>query len=327
MGLTTPTPAQLVGWTPIRLEQSDDGPIVDWCCTERERFDDPFFDQTVERCLRHPFRLLFRHRTTMATLGQVADAGATLPLAGLIFHSSRCGSTLVSQMLGCLPSVLVLSEPGPLHSVLALTAVPEEQRVDWLRWTTAALGQPRAPEQRHLVIKLDAWAALDLPLILRAFPATPWIFVYRDPVEVLVSHEGHRGYHMVPGILPLASLGLDPGAAATPAPEVYMARVLGALLQAAARSVTGGPAMLVNYRELPGAVADRVAPWFGLETGPAEVARMAEVASRDAKNFSLAFEDDGAAKQMRASDGLRKAVAQWVEPQYQVLEAQRQRAQ
>jgi hypothetical protein len=51
----------------------------------------------------------------------------------------------------------------------------------------AALGQARAGETR-LFLKLDCWHMRDLPLFRRAFPNTPWVFLYRDPVEVLVSH-------------------------------------------------------------------------------------------------------------------------------------------
>src|SRR5271166_938284 len=44
------------------------------------------------------------------------DSGATP--AGFIFHMSRCGSTLVSQMLAQLDEVVMLSEPQVLNDVL-----------------------------------------------------------------------------------------------------------------------------------------------------------------------------------------------------------------
>lgn len=369
MGLTTPTPDQLRGWTPIRLGGTVAAPIVDWCHTEGERFEDPFFDQSIERCLRRPFNLLFRHQTAVESLGQVAAAGDALPLAGLVFHCSRCGSTLVSQMLARVASVRVMAEPGPLHSVLSVLSahpdISEERRRDWLRWTIAALGRSRRPEQRHLVIKLDAWAVLSLPMILEAFPATPWIFVYRDPVEVMVSHLGHRGYHMIPGTLAPELIGVDAGEAAGLAPEQYLARVLAALLHAGAKATTpvasalphpaSGPAMapgslapppagpptaeatpalpastgrhgrsmLVEYRELPDAVAGRIAPLFGIELTPGDLVAMADMAARDAKNPFVAFGGDSAVKQGHASERVRQAAEQWAQPWYQTLESYR----
>jgi hypothetical protein len=333
MGLTSPvaqSAEQFRGWTPVRISWTAGEAAVDWCYTAGVAFNDPFFDQTVQRCLRQPFRLLFRHRTPLETLAQVATGGDPLPLAGLLFHSSRCGSTLVSQMLGCLPSVLVLSEPGPLHSVLSPgtegPAFPsEQQRVEWLRWTVGALGQRRSPEQRYLVIKLDAWAVLDLHLILRAFPGTPWVFLYREPVEVLVSQLGHRGYHMVPGTLSPAQLGLDGEDLAAMGPVEYPARVLAALLKAVAVNRAHLDPLLVNYRELPGAVAERIAPAFGLPVGNAgDRTRLDEVAGRDAKNPCLAFEDDHDAKHRAATGELLEAVEHWVAPHYGRLERARQ---
>lgn len=324
MGVTTPNPDQLAGWTPIRLQRTDAEPVVDWCYTQGEQFDDPFFDQTVARCLQRPVRMLFRRQTPMATLGQVAEAGDALPLAGLVFHSSRCGSTLVSQMLAHLSSTLVMAEPGPLQSVLEAPstdpAFSEDQVLDWLRWMVAVLGQRRRPEQRHLVIKLDAWAVLYHPLLSRAFPETPRIFLYRDPIEVLVSQLSHRGYHMIPGCLPPSLLGLFPADATRLAPEDYMACVLGALFEAAAGS-TGS--MLVAYPELPDAVTRRIAPYFGLDIEPDDLARLEQTAGRDAKNPAIPFVSDGAVKQGRATDALRAAVERWVRPHYQALEAHR----
>lgn len=323
----TPTADQLAGWTPIRLTWAEAGPVVDWCQTAGERFDDPWFDQTVERCLRNPARLLFRHRTPIATVGEVASAGDSLPLAGLIFHASRCGSTLVSQMLVRLPWLRVMAEPGPLHSVLAARdvrpAVSEEQQLDWLRWTVAALGRDRLPAERRLVIKLDAWAVFHLPLLQRAFPDTPWIFLYRDPVEIMVSQLGHRGHHMIPGCLPAALLGLGTTDPAELAPEEYMAAVLGSMLGAALRSAGGRQSLLVNYIELPDAVHDRIAPWFGIEIGPDSMPDLLAVAGRDAKNHFVPHVPDSAVKQARAGDRVRAAVHGWAELAYGALESMR----
>src|SRR5438552_3167636 len=63
-----PRADDLEGWTPIRVEWRDGAPWVDWCHTTGIEFNDPFFDQTVERCLRHPYRLAFRRLTPIECL-------------------------------------------------------------------------------------------------------------------------------------------------------------------------------------------------------------------------------------------------------------------
>lgn len=306
----------LQGWTPVRVDvDADGGPLVDWCHTDGVDFDDPFFEQTVERALRHPFRLLFRRCTSMDGLVEAAAERPGIPPSGFVLHLSRSGSTLVAAMLRALPSTLVLSEPGPLDAAL------RTGRADWVRAMLAALAQPRRPGQRHLVVKLDAWALLQLPTLLAAFPGVPLAMVHRDPVEVLVSHQRRRGWHMVPGSLPLDVLGLgaDPNAVAT---EDYLAAVLGALCRAAADHLPDGT-LLVDHRDLPAAVPDRVAPHFGIPCAGADRQAVLAVAAADAKNPVLPFEDDREAKQRAATPALRAAAERWAAAPYEALLARR----
>ena len=72
---------------------------------------------------------------------QLIDA-AELPHEGqplrlvFLFHTSRCGSTLVSRLLGCHPDVLVLSEPSFVSDIMCLDQVDEAARLD-LRFDVA----------------------------------------------------------------------------------------------------------------------------------------------------------------------------------------------
>ena len=92
-----------------------------------------------------------------------------------------------------------------------------EQRIEWLRGVVSALGQPRLGTEKHLFIKFDAWKVLDLPLIRRAFPAVPWIFLYRDPVEVLTSQPGHGFNQVSTFVRHLLAFGSFAGETSTPA--------------------------------------------------------------------------------------------------------------
>jgi hypothetical protein len=301
-------------WTPIRVDLADGAPVVDWCHTAGVDFGEPFFDESVERCLRHPFRLLFRRRTGIDALAEAVAERPGLAPSGFVLHLSRSGSTLVASMLAALPSTLVLSEPRPLDTVL------RTGRADWVRAMVAALGRPRRPGQRHLVVKLDAWAVFQLPALVAAFPGVPVAMVHRDPVEVLVSQERRRGWHMVPGTLDPAVVGVaDPTAVP---PEDHLAAVLGALCRAAAAHLPAG-SLLVDHRDLPGAVPDAVAPHFGIPCdGPAR-ADVLRVAALDAKNPFVPFEDDRAAKRSAASPALRAAAERWVAEPYEALLARR----
>ena len=207
-----PLSPALAGWTPSSLRWDNARAVVEWRFTEGARFHDPFFDQTMERCLQDPFRLLFWRETGIETVVDLARASPATAPDGIIFHLSRCGSTLVTQMLAALAPALVMSEPGPVDQVgraqRTCAGLARADVVAWLRAIVSVLGQRRHPHQARYILKLDAWAILDWRLVAEAFPATPCIFVYRDPAEVIVSHLGHRGYHMVPGTLTAEQLGL-----------------------------------------------------------------------------------------------------------------------
>ncbi|WP_224249882.1 sulfotransferase [Hyalangium gracile] len=316
-------------WIPIRLYPRDSRFFVDWCHLRGLRLTEPFFDETIERCLRHPFSLLFRPQTPVESLLEPSGLEPSLRPRGFIFHLSRCGSTLVSQMLAALPRNVVLSEAGPIDSVLRahlrVPGVTEAQRIDWLRGIVAALGRQRQAEEQHLFIKFDAWHVLELPLLQRAFPGVPWIFLYRDPVEIMASHQGHKGAHMLPGVLEPGLLGLGPEPLKTMTLEEYGARVLGRLCEAALSAWRErlSPALLVHYRQLPGAVLNSLPAHWGVDFTPEELERMREAALLDAKNPVLPFQDDTAVKQQTLKPAAREQVERWVRPPYEALEAAR----
>ncbi|HYM01968.1 MAG TPA: sulfotransferase [Stellaceae bacterium] len=318
-----------LGWAPIRIYPRDDGLWVDWCYLGEERFREPFFDATIDICLRSPFNQLFRPRTPIARLCALPPGAGAVPPTGFIFHMSRCGSTLVSQMLARLSQNIVISEASPIDAVVrsneARPEVSDEQRVLWLRGLMSHLGQRRSGE-RNFFVKFDCWHVLELPLLRRAFPAVPWIFLYRDPVEVLVSQMKMRGAQMVPGIVTPALFKIDPVAAVQMPAVEYCARVLAAICDAALQNFSGGGGLLVNYRDLPQALTAAILPHFGVESAGADLAAMADAAAFDAKTPSLPFAPDAAAKIRAADDAVRAAAETWIAPLYAELEALRARS-
>src|SRR4051812_44629666 len=90
--------ALLDNWVPLRLYDRDGRAMVDWAHVGGERFVDPFFEQTITRCLRHPADVMFRHQTPVETLRDLYEQRRGVEPSGFIFHMSRCGSTLLAQM-------------------------------------------------------------------------------------------------------------------------------------------------------------------------------------------------------------------------------------
>jgi hypothetical protein len=154
-------------WLPIQVVCLPGGGLaVDWVHFAGAPLDDPFFATDARRAAALPFNRLFRYRIGLDHLIEGALDDGPAP-DGFIFHMSRCGSTLVSQMLAALPGVVALAEPAPLDIALKLAAegvgaearggAPEAERgLAALRAMVAALGRRRSDDDRHLVFKLDS---------------------------------------------------------------------------------------------------------------------------------------------------------------------------
>ncbi|HEU4322775.1 MAG TPA: sulfotransferase [Roseiflexaceae bacterium] len=316
--------AYLEGWLPIRLYLLSARLMVDWCYLGDQRLTHPFFEQTVATALRHPFQALFRHQTPIDTLIDLAEERPGVPPAGFIFHLSRCGSTLISQMLAALPQHLVLSEPPPLNVMLGARRrdpqIDEEQQIAWLRALVAALCQPRGGQERLAFIKFDSWNVLDLSLIRRVFPQVPWIFLYRDPVEVLVSHQTMPGMQMIPGTLRPDPFGIPLAVTSAETLLEYGALVLARICAAALEHIEAEGGVLVNYSELPAAVETVVAPLFGLRSTPEEQTAMRQATGVHAKDPHRPFVSDADTKRRAAPAQLRRMVERHVGAYYARLE-------
>ncbi len=314
------------GWVPMRIFWRDAQPIVDWAFLGTRRFTDPFFAQTIQPCLRHPADLLFRHQTPLETLGEIAATQPSLRPTGFIFHMSRCGSTLTSQMLAALPSNLVLSEVDPIDDILNAhfkhPHVTEEQRVQWLRSLVTALAWRRSPTEKNVFIKLDCWHVMFLPLIQRAFPGVPWIYQYREPVEVMASAMKQLGRQMIPGVMDASLFGWDAATVGKMSLFEYTAKVLAKLCEAALAEAQAGRGKLLNYQQLP-AVWPALMEHWRVNFSAEENQRMLAATEMNAKNPVLPFAADSEDKRRFVSPEIRELTQRWLEDVYQKLEAQR----
>jgi hypothetical protein len=311
--------ADLARWTPIRVDLSGAAPVIDWADLSEERFTEPFFDQTVARWASGP-RARPLVRTGLEALVAL-DNEPSLDPAGMVFHMSRCGSTLVSRLLSTLPGALVIAEPSPLNAVVGLDPgrLSDDTLVRIVRWVVRALGRRRHGDERHLILKCTSWNIRRRALLAEAFPDTPWVWVQREPADVLASlmatPPGWLGLKATkPGIARF--FGLDPVAVTANARVEFGARALGAMLEAAATDPAGR--LSIDYNDLPGAVWQRVAPHFGLEVDGAAIERMVEESRFYSKDPSpRVFDGDASPRLMTPS--IRDAAQRFAEPGYRAL--------
>jgi aspartyl/asparaginyl beta-hydroxylase len=312
----TPAACPPAAWLPVRVTYQDARPRAEWVYFASRRHPEPFFADAVRHALRSPFVRALRHQGPL-----VSHAG--LAPSGFILHMSRCGSTLISRMLAALDRALVISEAPAIDDVLQadvhVPGVREDEQVQWLRAVVSALGQAQAGQELYF-IKLDAWHIHKLPLLRRAFPTTPWSFVYREPLEVLVSHLRHPGQFALPGAMAPALLAMDVAEITNVSREVWCARVLAGFCRAALRVCTPMGGLCVNYNQLPEAVWTTLATHWGITFSPHEVTHMREATSFDAKRPGLRFQPDAHQKQREATHDIRALAASLLTPLYLELE-------
>jgi hypothetical protein len=313
--------ADLARWTPIRFDFSGTAPAIDWADLSEERFSEPFFDQTVAQWASGP-RSKQLVRTGLEGLVAL-DGEPSLDPAGMIFHLSRCGSTLVSKLLGTLPGVVVIAEPSPLNALLGLdpNRVDRAALIQVVRLLVRAFGRRRHDGEQHLVLKCTSWNIRERAILAAAFPDTPWTWVQRDPARVLTSLLAEP-----PGWLGLQDwpqaakqrFGLDPAAVPAMTRTEFAARALGSMLEAAAEADPTGR-LCVDHAELPDAIWHSVATHFGIAVDDAAVARMTDESRFYSKESAPRVFSGEGPEQRAVTDEIRHTAQRFAEPGYRVL--------
>lgn len=314
-------PLDFTEWLPIRAFEEAGIWKLDWAWFGTAPLTRPFFTDDVDDALRLPFNLALRRQSDLAALFDWQTRSPGLEPSLLVFHTSRCGSTLLAQMLRALRGHAVLSEPPPLDALLRAhyrSPSASAWQTEAVGALLSAYGQRRRGDEERLVVKLDAWNLFEARLLRQLYPQVPCLFLYRDPLEVVVSQQRQPGLHAVPGLLGPSGLDARPGLGEL-LPSDYLAWVIGQLLEYGFRLCSAGDAVALNYRELPGALWGRLGSLLGID--PIDVPRLQALAGWDAKRPNEAFITDSEAKRSQVNAALRASVDRWAREPYEALES------
>jgi hypothetical protein len=179
-------------WLPYRYQAKTRS--IHWCLPQGHATE-PFHDQYVERCRRLLLNQLITPGTSLKPLLEGRVIAEPLQPAGFIFHLSRCGSTLVSGCLAELDNTCVLSESPLLTEVMLDDSLSENEKQQLLPQLIHLQGNT-LPDRHNIIIKWNAWDIFYWPLIRSLYPQVPVLFLVRDPVAILASHQRSAGRHM-----------------------------------------------------------------------------------------------------------------------------------
>lgn len=260
---------------------------------------------------------LIRPKTSLTALLNQEDALIAVEPSGFIFHLSRCGSTLVSRSLVVSESCRVIAESEVFTSVFQYQKLNEPQRNRALKLMVSLQGRLRGKEQ-HLVVKWNAWDLCFVQQIKQLYPNTPFVFLTRQPLDILASHQKSAGWHMVP--LPQQRRLFDwPVADCEDGALLhYQQRVLQQLILWMLHYSELKQVLMLDYQTLPQAVEERILPFFKLSFSTGELQMMRQNQQQYSKNPQLLFQPDGW-KQKHFDDQQSLELTRKLSPLYQQL--------
>jgi len=183
-------------WTPIDIEISSD-PTVTLCKLDFKTYSESPHDTPMFKDLVDKSKCVGKNRRT-PTLSVLMKEMATdptppIPPTGFVFHEGRVGSTLVANLLGSNPDAMVFSESAPpATAMLHCNRCTRERKVSLFRDVITLMG--RSPIHKYMFFKFQSITATQMEIALEAFPDTAWSFIYRDPVQTMMSQvDPHKG--------------------------------------------------------------------------------------------------------------------------------------
>ncbi|MEP7308774.1 MAG: sulfotransferase [Acidobacteriota bacterium] len=296
------------------------------------------FRHTVSRWIAEHPQLAPIEMEWPAFVAAARQAPSSAP-AGFVFNASRCGSTLLANMLSAPIGHLTLKESSTIGVLLRelLVTASESERLeleDLLAATLPLFGRIVGPRDGRpgprLFVKPHSLATVSAATLLRLFPTTPAVFLYRDPMMVVASMLAKAPYgdlHNRPReetVADFPALGDLPSD--LPAAAFYA--YLWASPVESVLALPPGQCLLIDYEELvssPLAVIQRLTRHFGIERSHDTIVRMSAVTAVYAKDASglTPFDPGGAHHRPPPSLVQRAEVSIVAEDLYARLKARR----
>ena len=297
-------------WLPYRYQSKRK--IVHWLMPVGHATE-PFQDEYLSRCCQQLFNQIIQpHSSLEFALQQAINLPQVQP-AGFIFHLSRCGSTLISGCLSELNSTCIFSESPLLTELLLDTQLSSDERKISLR-AFINLQSAAFPHRSQVIIKWNAWDIFQWELIRGLFPQVPVVFLVRDPVEILASHQRLAGRHMAgdPGLT-----GVAPAfSAREESLLVWRCNILAALLSEMGKFIPDSRIMRVDYRYLNGEQIEKIAHHFDVFPDSESLQRIIRRLQFHSKTPGVAFANDRQVKQTLFAAADKSYIQQLLEPLY-----------
>jgi hypothetical protein len=285
---------------------------------------------------------LARERDKEVQQNDNEDVPKVLNFTAAAFHESRCGSTLVANsMIAMDPQKhRTYTESAPPKSALTnicganFEFCNEEQSAKLFQDVIYMMSRTDDPTEERVFFKFQSVTSRYLSTFQSAFPHVPWMYIYRDPVQVMMSHvkddpqlkraictasrmRGRQpqdirdiairhGYHDSVDLLP----------------SQYCAAHLASLTESAVNNLND-MAIPVNYDHLPSILWEKIMPkLFGRPLSQQEINNLETVShdySKGRGRRAGEFKGDSEEKAHAASDAIKEAAEEFLQESYDTL--------
>jgi hypothetical protein len=319
------TREQLRSWVPIDALIVDGKPAIEWMEVSDVEFTEPFFTETLARV--YATGRGQRMIADFDSLLQFEKSADSVSPSGFIFHSSRCGSTLLANTCKALKKSIVISEAPVVDKIISRFFTDAEQEsakemlyMAFLRAAVSGLGQRRRGDEQHYFVKFACTSTLQMRRVRRVWPKVPFVFLYRDPVEIMVSNLKNLPEWMRPeSNVETASriVGASIAELNNISAEEFCARVLGRFFTEAQANLNSN-LLCLNYDQLNAQTAVDAIRFFGIEPSDDELDAI-QIASRLYSKDSTGrqvFQSDIESKRALATDSVIELAKKWAQPAY-----------
>ncbi len=292
-------PEPLHNWIPYQIAKIENEYLqCKWLNTFNLPYLDPFFDETISKCrYADPNIGKYSSVSDITVLEQWAAGLNCLTPDVIIFHVSRCGSTMVSQLMGLNPANISLAEVPFFDDILRLPYrnkdLDKSSAIALLNAAFKFYGQKRTGKESQLIIKTDSWHISFYEDLRGVYPDVPFVFLYRSPNEVLSSHKKRHGMQTVPGLLDAELFGLNTADVTGMSAELYSIKVLEFYFKRYLQiKEEDNKAIFLDYKQGIMQIIKRIITFADLDVGSNELSLMEERSRYHSKYPDMKFAEE-----------------------------------
>jgi hypothetical protein len=260
-----------------------------------------------------------------------------LNITAVAFHESRCGSTLVANSMIAMDPVKhrSYSESKPAINALYIcdedfSKCSQEQAAAVLKDTMYLMSRSDDHREERSFFKFQSIASQAIRTFQIAFPDVPWMYIYRDPVQVMMSHvkddpSMKRTICTKTRRFPPAEIHAIAKRHGRSVHELsgveYCAAYLSLLTETAVYNLND-MAIPVLYHQLPNIMWEEIMPKiFGRPLKQFEIDNLEAISQTYSKGqkYKGEYKDDSKEKEKLATDEVREAADEFLKESYDQL--------